>query len=89
MKSKKEEEKEEKEKEIFSVFDAFSEMMEEVFVMYPNAEGEKEHITSFQIREMFREALDISVNDITIKMMKKGFRPNIISGTACWVLVRK
>lgn len=86
MKRKKEEENE---KEIFSVFDAFSEMMEEVFVMDPNAEGEKEHITSFQIREMFREALDINVNDITMTMLKKGFRSKIIAGTACWQLVRK
>lgn len=85
MKSKKEE----KEKEIYSVFDAFSEIMEEVFVMDPKAEGDKEIITSFQLREMFREALDINVNDITMTMLKKGFRSKIVAGIACWQLVRK
>lgn len=81
--------KNDEEKEIYSVFDAFSEMMEEVFVMDPNAEGEKEIITSFQIREMFRDALDINVNDITMTMLKKGFRSKIVAGTACWQLIRK
>lgn len=86
MKSKKEEKNE---KEIFSVFDAFSELMEEIFVMDPNAEGEKEIITSFQIREMFRDALDLNVNDITMSLLKKGFRSKIVAGIACWQLVRK
>ena len=86
MKDRIEEENKEK---TYGVFDALSDLLEETFVLDPSAAGEKTFITSFEIREMFRDLLDISVNDITITMMKKGFRPNIISGTACWALVRK
>lgn len=77
------------EKEIVSVFDAFSEMMEDIFVMDPHAQGEKEVITSFELKNMFRDLLDINVNDVTITLMKKGFRPSMISGTACWKLIKR
>ena len=76
-------------KEIVSVFDAFSEMMEDIFVMDPKAQGEKEVITSFELKNMFRDLLDINVNDVTITLMKIGFRPSMISGTACWKLIKR
>lgn len=76
-------------KENISIFDAFSKMMNEVFVMDFSAEGEETLVTSEDIRKMFREVLDVSVNDITLMMMKLGFRVSMIGNTACWKLVRR
>ena len=89
MFNKKDKKDNPEEKEIVSVFDAFSEMMEDIFVMDPHAQGEKEVITSFELKNMFRDLLDINVNDVTITLMKKGFRPEVIAGTAVWKIVRR
>lgn len=80
---------EENKKDGYGIFDALLDMMDEVFVMDPSATGETILITSFELRKMFRDTLDISINDITLMMMKKGFRPSMVTGTACWQLIRK
>ena len=82
-------EKNEEEKKVFGIFEAFSEIMNELFVMESSAEGEKTHVTSVEIRDMLREVLDISVNQITQIMLEKGFKVSMIGGTACWLLVRR
>lgn len=80
---------EEKKENTYGIFEAFSDMMDETFVMDPSATGETTLVTSFDLRKMFRDVLDISINDITLMMMKLGFRPSMISGTACWKLIKR
>ena len=80
---------EEKKENTYGIFEAFSDMMVETFVMDPSATGETTLVTSFDLRKMFRDLLDISINDITLIMMKLGFRPSMTSGTACWKLIKR
>ena len=86
---RKEDKKEGEKEQPFGIFDAFWDIMSNHFDMDPCALGEKTCLTSVEIREMLRDVLDINVNDITLIMLKRGFRVSIIAGTACWQLTKK